>query len=129
LLSDIIAFSKRDARLAGMPIPDAITRRDLLYGPNVPVDELLRLGQAYLAGGRILDALEFFARAGAKDALTALRTRAIECGDAFIGIRLEQLGEAALTPSEWQALADAASARGLMCFAATATTRANATAQ
>ena len=101
-------------------LPDAMRRRNILYGDDSKPAELIRLGESYLEEGLLLDALEFFARAEHEDGIETIRTRAVRDGDAFLGLRLVQLGLAPLDAARWKELAASAASKGLDRYAAMA---------
>jgi hypothetical protein len=82
--------------------------------------QALAIGEAYLAEGRQVEAVEFLAKAGAGERLAELRREAIAAGDFFL---LRMVAGADGTPAsraEWQALAAAATAAGKPRYAAEA---------
>ena len=64
-------------------IPDPLARRHELEKALEPT-QARALGEAYLAERRELEAVAFFKKAGASDALEKLCAAAIERGDAFL---------------------------------------------
>jgi hypothetical protein len=105
--------------MAKSAIPDALNRRHLLERQLQPA-QARRIADAYLAGERRLEALDFLRSADAADGLAALRAQAIESGDAFL---LRQVAEASRSPAlrdEWLRLAEAAAAAGKERYAAEA---------
>lgn len=101
-------------------LPNAIDRRNILYGDKTPKERLIQLGEAYLEADRWLDALEFFARAEHAPGLDRVREHAVASGDAFLAVRMEQLGCDPLAADQWAALGAKAEADGKHSFAATA---------
>jgi len=75
-----------------MKIPDSITKRDLLHGARKasPAD-ILTLGEMYYSGGQCSDAIDFFARAEAKDRLAAVAQELINQGDTFLLLKVVRL--------------------------------------
>ena len=85
-------------------IPDAISRREIVYGePKRPVD-YLALGQAYHEAGRPTDALDCALRikddpAGHDALVTAVRDAALTRGDFFVLNRVNGVRE--LDDAQW----------------------------
>jgi hypothetical protein len=100
-------------------IPDPLARRHELEKPLEPAKSRA-IGEAYLAEKREIDALAFFKKAGASDALEKLCAAAIERGDAFL------LREACLALGRepereaWERLERAAEMQGREKYAAEA---------
>lgn len=105
-------------------LPDALNRRNVLYGSASAAADLKRHGDLYWAADRLLDALEFYARAGDAAGVEQVKRRAIEDGDAFLADRIAQLGQPALDAAQWRALAERAATRGMLVFARRAYERA-----
>ncbi len=98
-------------------LPDAIARRELLYGENTAPELLKAYGGLYQAADRLLDALEFYHRGGFSEEVDGLQAWAREAGDVFLLQRIEQLTGATLEKSAWEAAARSAQAKGLLSFA------------
>jgi hypothetical protein len=105
--------------LAKSKIPDPLERRHLVERELAPA-QALRLAEAYLAEGRLLEAVDFLRKAGATDRLAAVREEAIAAGDSFL-MRMvaTALGESPDRAS-WSKLAAAADAAGKQRHAADA---------
>lgn len=97
--------------MAKTKLPDPLSRRHLLERELDPA-KARDLGEAYLAAGREVEAVEFLSRAGDRESLAAIQRAAVERGDVFL-MRMASsgLGE---DPSadRWQSLATAARAAG-----------------
>ncbi len=97
--------------MATTKLPDPLARRHLMEGGLDP-KRARDYGEAYLAAGREVEAIDFFAMAEATDALIELQATAVERGDAF----LMRAASGALgdDPSSetWSRLAEAAVAAG-----------------
>ncbi|HEY8154968.1 MAG TPA: hypothetical protein VII72_12645 [Myxococcota bacterium] len=105
--------------MAKSTIPDPLERRHLVERELTPA-QALKLGEAYLAEGRLLEAVDFLRKAGARDKLAGVRAEAIAAGDSFLlRVVATALGE---TPDResWQGLAAAADAAGKQRYAADA---------
>jgi hypothetical protein len=102
--------------MAKSVVPNPLERRILLEKP-LDGAHALRIAEAYLAGDRTVEALSFLRRAGAEERLSAILAEAIAAGDAFL-VRetCSALGRSP-TRTEWQAVAEAASAAGKLRYA------------
>ena len=69
--------------MAKSKIPDALERRHLIE-KGLTEAQALRIAEAYLAEGRLVDAIDFLAKAGDRDRLGELRAEAVTSGDAFL---------------------------------------------
>ena len=105
--------------MAKSKIPGALERRHLVEG-ELPVDQGLQIAEAYLAEGRCVEAVDFLEKAGATDAIEALRRQAIEAGDAFLLRMVAVAEDRQPAQDEWRILADAAAAAGKDRYAAEA---------
>ena len=101
-------------------LPDAITRREVVYGrPKRPVD-YLALGKAYHEAGRPTDALDAALRiegdqAGHDALVAAVRDSALERGDFFVLNRIH--AKSPLSEAQWQQGFEKAKATGKTRFA------------
>lgn len=97
-----------------------LEKRDLMSQTAASTDTLLHWAEKYEQEGRVADAIDFYTKAGARDALSRLLDRARDEGDLFLMRRLHQaLGSVAHT-EEWLALARKAEELGKFAFAAEA---------
>ena len=97
--------------MAKSSIPDPLARRHLLEDALDPA-RARKIAEAYLAENRVHEALDFLRKADDREALEAVRDRAVEEGDPFLLRRAcAALGEEP-GPERWQALARAAAAAG-----------------
>ncbi len=97
--------------MAKAKIPDPLGRRHLIERDLAPA-QALKYAQAYLEEGRAVEAVDFFAKADAKESLEELRLEAISSGDVFLlRVVTAALG---VTPvrADWQNAAQAADAAG-----------------
>ena len=69
--------------MAKAKIPDPLGRRHLIERDLAPA-QALKYAQAYLEEGRAVEAVDFFAKADAKESLEELRLEAIRSGDVFL---------------------------------------------
>lgn len=97
--------------MAKSTIPNPLERRHLVER-ELPVEQALRLAEAYLAEGRHWEAIAFLAKAGARDRLATLRTEAIAAGDTFLVRELTRALGDELPAAQWSAVAAAAEAAG-----------------
>lgn len=102
---------KARTKKAKTRIPDPLSRRHLLEGSIDPT-KARALAEAYLEAGREIDAIEFFARAGERDALVALQETAVERGDVFLMKAASRGLDEEPSSERWQALAKAAAQKG-----------------
>jgi hypothetical protein len=98
-------------KMARNKLPDPLERRHSLVRP-MDAAEALRIAEAYLAEGRQMESLAFFAKAGARERLEGLAREALAAGDAFLLREVSAcLGEEP-DSATWLALAEAAEAAG-----------------
>jgi hypothetical protein len=105
--------------MARTRLPNPLARRHLLER-ELETQHALRLAEAYLAQGRVVEAVPFLAKAGDEERLEALREEAVAEGDAFL---LRALAEATgVDPGgeRWARLAEQAEASGKHRYAAMA---------
>jgi hypothetical protein len=109
--------------VARSKIPNPLERRHLIER-ELPADRALAIAEAYLEQGRGVEAVEFLAKAEARDRLLQLRSEAIAAGDLFLLRTLAEMMEEPPNREEWATLATAASAAGKDRYAAEATRQA-----
>lgn len=98
-------------------LPDPLEKREILYSPETPRQELIAYGEAFLESGLAMDALDFFVQARSDEHLQRFLADAIEAGDLFTFEKcLRGLGRNA-EPPELEALGRNADAKGLHRFA------------
>jgi hypothetical protein len=97
--------------LAKTKLPDPLSRRHLLGG-EMDAAKAKELAQLYLDAGREIEAIEFFAKAGDREALVAQQEIAVGRGDVFLMKAASAGLEEEPSAARWQALADAAVAGG-----------------
>lgn len=100
-------------------LPDPLQRRHLVER-ELPAAQALRTAEAYLAEGRMLEAVDFLRIAGAAERLAELRRGALEAGDLFLLRAVAAAAGEAPRHDEWDALARAAEAAGKLRYAADA---------
>jgi hypothetical protein len=100
-------------------IPNPLERRHLVERDAAP-DATLRLAEAYLAEGRVWEAIVFLVKADARDRLAALREDAIGAGDFFLVRELTRALRDELPAARWHATSEAAAAAGKERYAASA---------
>jgi len=97
-------------------IPDPLTRRHLLE-QKLDAAQAGRIGEAYLAAGRAVEALAFLKAADATDRLAAIRDEAIAAGDAFLLRETAKAMAQSAAADEWRVLADNATAAEKVLYA------------
>jgi hypothetical protein len=94
-----------------MPNNDLLScleKRDLLNQPAASVDGLVQWGDRYLDAGFVHDALDFYEKAGAMEALAPILQAAQSEGDAFLLRRVCAVLGRQPTSNEWLAVAEQA---------------------
>jgi hypothetical protein len=97
-------------------VPNPLDRRILLEKQLDPA-HALRIAEAYLAEDRVVEAVAFLRRAGARERLGAIVAEAVTAGDAFLIREACAALERSPAGAEWQAVAEAASAAGKLRYA------------
>jgi hypothetical protein len=110
--------------MAKTKIPNPLTRRHLVER-ELSEAQALRIAEAYLEEGRAVEALEFLCKAEADDRLAALRSEAVESGDAFLLREIAVETGAPPECEEWRELARAAETAGKVFYAVEATRQAD----
>ena len=105
--------------MARSVIPNALDRRHLIE-KNLSQAQALQIAEAYLAEGRSVEAIDFLAKAEAREQLTELRAAAVESGDVFLLRLAARALDEPPTRAEWSAVGDAAAAAGRDRYAADA---------
>ena len=102
--------------MAKTKLPDPLGRRHLIERDIAP-EQALKYAAAYLEEGRAVEAVDFFAKADAKEPLEALRREAVGSGDVFL-LRLVA-SAIGVSPDldEWRETARAADAAGKQRYA------------
>ncbi|RME85242.1 MAG: hypothetical protein D6785_04630 [Planctomycetota bacterium] len=101
-------------------LPDAITKREVIYGNRPWPLSLEECGNRYQKMGQLMDALLFFHKAGALDKIENLAQLAIEEGNAFLLLQIENLLDKSRAKDDWVKLAKNARAKGKDSYAAKA---------
>ena len=102
--------------MAKAGIPDALKRRHLMEQESSEQQDL-DLAEAYLAEGRVQEALIFLSKAGASDRLQELADQATTEGDAFLLKQIGDLTKQDYDASKWLSLAEAAESNGKSVYA------------
>ena len=100
-------------------IPNPLDRRLLIERP-LAGEGARALAEAYVAEGRIWEAVAFLVKAEAHERLAELREDATQAGDAFLVRELSRALGDEPTAERWSAVAEAARAAGKERFAAQA---------
>lgn len=109
-----------------MPIklPTPIAKRDILYSPETPKEQLSDYGRQYLEANLLPDALEFFAMAKDEAGMTKVKEKGIDLGDSYLLRRLERVQAEMVKPADWLRLGETAWSVGKFRDALEAFTRA-----
>jgi hypothetical protein len=97
--------------MAKSTIPNPLERRHLIE-KDLSDAQALQTAEVYLAASRPVEAVDFLAKAHAREQLAELRSRAIEAGDVFLLRAVARAMEEPPARAEWKAIADAAAAAG-----------------
>lgn len=97
--------------MAKTKLPDPLGRRHLIERELAP-DQALAYAEAYMEEGRPVEAVDFFAKADAKESLESLRRDAIDAGDVFLLRAIAQAIGVFPNRNDWQEVARAAEAAG-----------------
>jgi len=105
--------------MARTKIPNALERRVLIEKQTSDA-RTLQIAEAYLAEGRIVESLDFLAKADAPERMAELRAGAVESGDVFLLKAVARAMAEPPTREEWSAIAQSAEAAGRELDAANA---------
>jgi hypothetical protein len=97
--------------MAKATIPDPLERRHLIEGELAPA-RARNIAEAYRAEGRVLEAIAFWRKAEANDALEQAVAGAVRAGDAFLVREAARALGREPSAEEWRALAEMAAASG-----------------
>jgi hypothetical protein len=97
-----------------------LEKRDLLNEATVSLDTLVSWGEHYEEVGSLYEAVDFYEKGGASDALARLVSKARDAGNLFLFRRIGRLLGHEPSPEEWLALAKRAEQLGKLTFAAEA---------
>jgi len=97
--------------MAKSRIPNALNRR-LLIEKDLSDAQALQVGEAYLEEGRVIEAIDFLAKASARDRLAELRSEAVASGDVFLLRFVARAMREDPTHAEWSRIAETARAGG-----------------
>lgn len=100
-------------------LPTWQEKKQLLYDRSIEVDPafLAELGDRLRKADRLLDALEFYHRAGHEEGVASLRAAAVEQGNFFLCLRCADLSRRPADQEEVLRLAANAEARGRFTYA------------
>lgn len=105
--------------MAKKTLPDPLRRRHLVEQPLDPA-RALQIAEAYLEGGRAIEAVAFLVKAEAREQLNTLRDQAVGEGDAFLLREISVALAEEFDAETWQALAEAAQSAGKERYSAEA---------
>jgi hypothetical protein len=97
-----------------------LEKRDLLNEAAVSLETLLSWGRHYEEVGSLYEAVDFYEKGGARDALARLLAKAQDAGNLFLFRRISHILEHQPGGEEWLALAKRAEQLGKLTFAAEA---------
>jgi hypothetical protein len=97
-----------------------LEKRDLLNETAVSLETLLSWGEHYEEVGSLYDAVDFYEKAGAREALARLLKKAQDVGNVFLFHRISRIIGHEPDRDEWLALANRAEELGKPAFAAEA---------
>lgn len=91
---------------------NCLEKRELLNQPAVSVDTLLSWGRSFEEADSLYDAVDFYHKANAADALARILERAKEEGNVFLSLRICRLLRLELPSDEWRRIAERAEELG-----------------
>lgn len=105
--------------MAKSAIPGPLERRHLVV-QDLDEEAALKIAAAYLEQGRMIDAIDFLAKANDTERLNALAAEAISIGDPFLLQSIAGVTGDEPDRATWNRCADAAEAAGKDRYAVTA---------
>jgi hypothetical protein len=99
---------------------NCLEKRDLLNEAVVSRDALLSWGKHYEDANSLCDAVDFYEKSGAVDALVQLRSKVSKTGNVFLFRRICRIVGREPDRDEWLSIADSARELGKLAFAAEA---------
>ncbi|MGV8073581.1 MAG: hypothetical protein AB2L11_03320 [Syntrophobacteraceae bacterium] len=106
--------------MAGNSALNCLKKRDLLNQSAVSAEVLIRWGHSFEESGMLYDAVNFYEKAKDQEALSRLRTEALNEGNVFLFKRLCHLTGHEASRDEWAQIARRAEESGKFAFAAEA---------
>jgi len=97
---------------------NCLEKRDLLNQTPVSVELLKQWGERYESEGLVHDAVDFYEKAGASEALRRLLGNARESGDFFLFSRIHRVLKDEPDEGDWLKIAGQAESLGKYAFAA-----------
>jgi hypothetical protein len=97
-----------------------LEKRDLLNDAAVPLESVLSWGRHYEEAGSLYEAVDFYEKAGAREALERILAKARDAGNLFLFRRICRFLGHQSGAEEWLALANRAEQLGKRAFAAEA---------
>ncbi|NLW51596.1 MAG: hypothetical protein GXY85_12265 [Candidatus Brocadiaceae bacterium] len=101
-------------------LPDFHTKRKALFDPRATPQRLRETGEMFHAAERYDDALEFFSRCEAQDAVRAIAETAMKAGNVPLFMRARRILREAITENEWTQIARRAEEAGAFSMACVA---------
>jgi len=99
---------------------NCLEKRDLLNEAVFSRDALISWGKHYEEAGSLCDAVDFYEKSGAVDALVQLRSKGMKTGNVFLFRRICRIIGHDPDRDEWLSIADSARELGKLTFAAEA---------
>ncbi|OGP50277.1 MAG: hypothetical protein A2Y79_00875 [Deltaproteobacteria bacterium RBG_13_43_22] len=97
-----------------------LKKRDLMHNPNAVVDEITQYGWDYLKQDRLVDALDFFEKAGDQEGILRIKDLSLEQGDPFLLQHTSKLLQEPVPDTSWKKVGEKALADGRYLQALTA---------
>jgi tetratricopeptide (TPR) repeat protein len=91
--------------------------RELTADPNLTAQDATRHGDLFAQAGKYAIALMFYERSKDRERLGALKTKAVEMGDAFLLFGITKLAPDLVKAQEWRDAGDRARKAGKLLFA------------
>jgi hypothetical protein len=99
---------------------NCLKKRDLLHNPNASAEEIARHGRDYLEEARLVDALDFFEKAGNEEGLRRIKELSLEQGDPFLLQQTGKILKEKIDDKDWRKVGEKALAEGRLLSALTA---------
>jgi outer membrane protein assembly factor BamD (BamD/ComL family) len=97
-----------------------LKKRDLLHNPQVSKEEFSKYGREYLADGRLVDALDYFEKAGDLEGIRRIHEQSIIDGDPFLLQKTSKLAGDPIAEEDWRKVGHKTLAEGRLHQALTA---------
>ena len=101
-------------------ILNCLKKRDLLHNPQAGSSELSQYGQEYLRQDRVVDALDFFEKAGDMEGVRQVREVSIKVGEPFLLQQTSKLLAEKIPSEVWERVGEKVLSEGRLYQALTA---------